>query len=358
VKIFGDDLDKLENLANGVVKLLSSIDGVSDVTRLEEVHGQPVLQIRIRQEEIARYGVPARDVLDLIESLTGKPVGQVIEEQIPYPLTVWLPERYRESPDALGALLVSTPAGEHIPLARLATLDVVDGPAEISREWGQRRVTVQCNVRDRDLGSFITEARQRVAAQVDLPPGGRYRLEWGGQFENLERAQRRLLFVVPLALFLIFALLRLTFDSLRDVVLVFTGVPFACIGGVAALALRAMPFSISAAIGFIALSGVAVLNSMLLVTFIRHALDDGKGMQTAIRESAQSRVRPVLMTALVASLGFLPMALATSVGAEVQRPLATVVIGGVVTSTAMTLLVLPVLYEMFGTPGAADRAAI
>ncbi|HLN29642.1 MAG TPA: CusA/CzcA family heavy metal efflux RND transporter [Gemmataceae bacterium] len=349
VKIFGDDLDKLENLANEVVKVLSSIEGASDVTRLEEVHGQPVLQIRIRQEEIARYGVPARDVLDLIESLTGKQEGQVIEQQIPYPLTIWLPERYRESQAALGALLVSTPAGEHIPLARLASLEIVDGPAEITREWGQRRVTVQCNVRDRDIGGFFAEAREKVAEQVELPPGGRYRLEWGGQFENMERAWRRLLFVVPLALLLIFALLRLSFDNLRDVLLVFTGVPFACIGGVAALAARGMPFSISAAIGFIALSGVAVLNSMLLVTFIRQSLDAGKELDEAIRESAHSRVRPVLMTALVASLGFLPMALATSVGAEVQRPLATVVIGGVVSSTAMTLLVLPVLYEMFGS---------
>jgi cobalt-zinc-cadmium resistance protein CzcA len=355
VKIFGDDLDKLEDLAEQVVAVLRSLDGSRDVTRLEEVHGQPVLQVRVRQEELARYGVPARSVLDLVESLAGKTLGQVIEEQIPFPLTVRLPERYRASPEAVGALLITTASGERIPLSRLASLEVVNGPAEISREWGQRRVTVQCNVRGRDIGSFVAEAQAKVAAQVALPAGGRYRLQWGGQFENLERAQRRLLYVVPLALLLIFALLRVTFSSLRDVFLVFTAVPFASVGGVLALWLRGMPFSISAAVGFIALSGVAVLNSMLLVTFIRHLLDAGKELPEAIEEAARSRVRPVLMTALVASLGFLPMALATSMGAEVQRPLATVVIGGVLSSTALTLLVLPVLYEMFGRAAAAPE---
>jgi cobalt-zinc-cadmium resistance protein CzcA len=350
VKIFGDDLDKLETAADQVVSVLKAIEGSDDVTRLEEVHGQPVLQVRVRQEELARYGVAARDVLDLVESLAGKTLGEVIDEQIPFPLTVRLPDRFRDSPEAVGSLLVTTASGERLPLSRLASLEVVNGPAEISREWGQRRVTVECNVRSRDIASFIAEAQEKVAAQVSLPPGGRYRLEWGGTFENLERAQRRLLFVVPLALLLIFALLRVTFASLRDVFLVFTAVPFACVGGVMALWLRGMPFSISAAVGFIALSGVAVLNSMLLVTFVEHLLLAGRGLQEAIEEAARSRVRPVLMTALVASLGFLPMALATSMGAEVQRPLATVVIGGVLSSTAMTLLVLPVLYEMFGRP--------
>jgi cobalt-zinc-cadmium resistance protein CzcA len=348
VKIFGDDLNTLDGAAEQVRKILESIDGARDVTRLEELHGQPVLQVRVRQEELARYGIPARAVLDLVESLAGKPQGKVIEGQIPFPLTVRLPERYRSSPEAVGALLVTTASGERVPLSRLASVDVLEGPAEISREWGQRRVTVQCNVRGRDIESFITAAQQQVADKVKLPPGGRYRMEWGGQFENLQRAQRRLMFIVPVALLLIFALLRLTFPSLRDVVLVFTAVPFACVGGVAALWLRDMPFSISAGVGFVALSGVSVLNSMLLVTFIRHLLAQGKGLPEAIQEGAHSRVRPVLMTALVASLGFLPMALATSMGAEVQRPLATVVIGGVLSSTAMTLLVLPVLYEMFG----------
>jgi cobalt-zinc-cadmium resistance protein CzcA len=348
VKIFGDDLSKLDAAGEQVRAILNSIDGGRDVTRLEELHGQPVLQIRVRQEELARYGIPARAVLDLIEALAGKPQGEVIEGQIRFPLTVRLPEHYRSSPEAVGGLLVTTANGERVPLARLASVEILEGPAEISREWGQRRVTVQCNVRGRDIESFIIEAQQQVADKVRLPQGGRYRMEWGGQFENFQRARRRLAFIVPLALLLIFALLRLTFTSLRDVVLVFTAVPFACIGGVAALWLRGMPFSISAGVGFVALSGVSVLNSMLLVTFIRHLLEQGKGLPEAIEEAAHSRVRPVLMTALVASLGFLPMALATSMGAEVQRPLATVVIGGVLSSTAMTLLVLPVLYEIFG----------
>jgi cobalt-zinc-cadmium resistance protein CzcA len=348
VKIFGDDLAKLDAAAEQVRAILESIGGARDVTRLEELHGQPVLQVRVRQEQLARYGIPARAVLDLVESLAGKPLGEVIEGQIPFPLTIRLPEHYRSSPEAIGGLLVSTASGERVPLSRLASVEIVEGPAEISREWGQRRVTVQCNVRGRDIESFITAARQQVMDTVQLPPGGRYRMEWGGQFENLQRARRRLAFIVPLAFLLIFALLRLTFSSLRDVALVFSAVPFACVGGVAALWLRDMPFSISAGVGFVALSGVSVLNSMLLVTFIRHLLDQGKGLPEAIAEAAPSRVRPVLMTALVASLGFLPMALATSMGAEVQRPLATVVIGGVLSSTAMTLLVLPVLYEMFG----------
>jgi cobalt-zinc-cadmium resistance protein CzcA len=354
VKIFGDDLETLETAGDQVKTILESIEGGSDVTRLEEVHGQPVLQIRVRQEELARHGIPARAVLDLVESLAGKAQGEVLEGQIPFPLTVRLPEEYRSSPEAVGALLVTTASGERVPLSRLAAVEIKEGPAEISREWGQRRVTVQCNVRDRDIESFVTAAQQQVTDKVKLPSGGRYRIEWGGQFENFQRARRRLAFIVPLAFLLIFALLRLTFSSLRDVVMVFTAVPFACVGGVAALWLRDMPFSISAGVGFVALSGVSVLNNMLLVTFIHHLFEQGKGLREAIEEAAHSRVRPVLMTALVASLGFLPMALATSMGAEVQRPLATVVIGGVLSSTAMTLLLLPVLYEMFGK---ARRAA-
>jgi cobalt-zinc-cadmium resistance protein CzcA len=350
VKIFGDDLETLETAAEEVKTILASIDGGSDVTRLEEVHGQPVLQIRVRQEELARYGIPARAVLDLVESLAGKAQGEVIVGQIPFPLTVRLPEECRSSPEAVGALLVTTASGERVPLSRLAFVEIKEGPAEISREWGRRRVTVQCNVRDRDIETFVTAAQQQVAEKVKLPTDGRYRMEWGGQFENFQRARRRLAFIVPLAFLLIFALLRLTFSSLRDVVMVFTAVPFACVGGVAALWLRDMPLSISAGVGFVALSGVSVLNNMLLVTFIHHLLTQGRGLREAIEEAAHSRVRPVLMTALVASLGFLPMALATSMGAEVQRPLATVVIGGVLSSTAMTLLLLPVLYEMFGTP--------
>jgi cobalt-zinc-cadmium resistance protein CzcA len=224
---------------------------------------------------------------------------------------------------------------------------VAKGPSKVMREAGQRRIVVQCNVRGRDLGSFVAEARQRVAEEVPLPPG-RYRVEWGGQFENLERGTARLVVVVPIALGLIFVLLYLTYNRLGDVLLVFSGVPLACVGGVLALWLRGLPFSISAGVGFIALSGVSVLNSMVLATFIRHLRDKGVPLDDAVEAAALNRLRPVLMTALVASLGFLPMALSTGVGAEVQRPLATVVIGGVLSSTLLTLLVLPVLYDLFG----------
>jgi heavy metal efflux system protein len=310
--------------------------------------GPPMLQIALRQEQLARYGVPARSIMELVESLGGRPVGEVMEGQMRFPLAVRLSERLRVNQDAVGSVLVTTPSGERLPLAQLAKIEVVEGPNKIMREAGQRRIVVQCNVRSRDLEGFVNEARRRIAEQVPLPKG-RYRIEWGGTFENLQRARTRLLIVVPLALALIFALLYLTYHRLSDVFLVFTGVLFALIGGVLALWLRGLPLSISAGVGFIALSGVSVLNNMVLVSFIRHLQDRGMLLDDAVEEAALTRLRPVLMTALVASLGFLPMALSTGVGAEVQRPLATVVIGGVISSTLLTLLVLPVLYDLFGT---------
>jgi len=242
---------------------------------------------------------------------------------------------------------VLTATGERVPLSRLASVERVEGRGKISREAGQRLLAVKCKVEGRDVSGFVAEAQRRVAAEVKLPQG-RYRIAWGGQFENLERAQTRLLIVVPVALLLIFGLLYLTYNNLRDVFLVFSAVPFASVGGVLALWLREMPFSISAGVGFIALSGVSVLNSMVLVTFIRQLFSRGLSLDLAIEEAALTRLRPVLMTALVASLGFVPMALSTGVGAEVQRPLATVVIGGVMSCTLLTLLVLPVLYHFFG----------
>jgi cobalt-zinc-cadmium resistance protein CzcA len=241
-----------------------------------------------------------------------------------------------------------------VPLSRLASVERVEGPAQVSRELGQRRITVQCNVQGRDVGSFVAEAQRKVAAGAQLPEG-RYHIEWGGQFENLQRARLRLTIVIPVALALIFGLLYFTYNRLGDVLLVFAAVPFACVGGVLALWLRELPFSISAGVGFIALSGVSVLNSMVLVTFIRQLRAHGLPLDRAIQEAALTRLRPVLMTALVASLGFVPMALSTGVGAEVQRPLATVVIGGVLSSTLMTLLLLPVLYHFFGPRGLSDE---
>ncbi|HTU91415.1 MAG TPA: CusA/CzcA family heavy metal efflux RND transporter [Gemmataceae bacterium] len=346
IKLFGDDFDTLKKTADKLADVLRKVPGNADVM-VEQITGLPVLQIQVKQDELARYNVPARAVLDVIESIGGKPLGEVVEGQLRFPLAIRLPERWRASPEKVSALTLLTPSREYVPLSRLADLRVVEGPAKISREWNQRRITVQCNVTGRDLGGFVAEAQRRIAAEVKLPRG-RYRPEWAGEFENMQRAKKRLTIVVPLALGLIFALLYVTYNRLGDVFLVFTGVPFASVGGVLALWARGLPFSISAGVGFIALSGVSVLNSMVLVTFIRQLCERGHSLDRAIEEAALTRLRPVLMTALVASLGFVPMALSTGVGAEVQRPLATVVIGGVLSSTLLTLLVLPVLYHFFG----------
>jgi cobalt-zinc-cadmium resistance protein CzcA len=346
VKLFGDDFEKLKDTADRIAAVLRRVPNSADVA-VEQITGLSVLQVQVKQEALARYNVPARAVLDVVESIGGKPLGEVIEGQLRFPLVVRLPEYVRSNPETLGQLTLITLSGERLPLSRLADLKIVKGPAQISREWSQRRITVQCNVTDSDLSGFVAEAQRRIAAQVKLP-SGRYRLEWAGKFENLQRARKRLLIVVPVALLLIFSLLYITYNRLADVFLVFSAVPFACVGGVAALWARGLPFSISAAVGFIALSGVSVLNSMVLVTFIRQLRERGHSLDTAIEEAALTRLRPVMMTALVASLGFVPMALSTGVGAEVQRPLATVVIGGVLSSTLMTLMLLPVMYHFFG----------
>lgn len=346
--LYGDEFDVLVKKAAEIERVLKSIPGAEDVTT-EQVTGQPVLQVRINQDEIARYGIPAKAVLDLVESLGSKQLGEVYEGQLRFPLIVRLPEPVRANPETIGAILVTTASGERIPLSRLATIEAVEGPSTIKREWYQRRVTVTANVRGRDMGSFVTEAQQRVAQSVQLPPG-RYRVEWGGQFEHLQRAQRRLLIVVPVALALIFGLLYMTYRNVIDALRVFTGVPFAWVGGIFALWMRDMPFSISAAVGFVALSGVAVLDDMLLVSYIRQLRRQGMGLEQAVENAAMTRLRPVLMTALVASLGFVPMAFNTGMGAEVQRPLATVVIGGVFSAMVMSLLVLRVLYMIFSGP--------
>jgi cobalt-zinc-cadmium resistance protein CzcA len=345
IKLFGDDLQVLTEKAEQIQNVLQTMEEKPEVS-VEQLTGQPMLQIVVRQDQLARHGVPARSVMDLVESLAGRPVGEVMEGQFRFPLAVHLPPNLRDDREAVGSILVTTPSGKRLPLAQLARIEVVEGPNKIMREAGQRRIVVQCNVRSRDLEGFINEARRRIAEEVVLPKG-RYRLEWGGTFEHLQRARARLAIVVPIALALIFALLYLTYHRLADVFLVCTGVPFALVGGVLALWVRGLPFSVSAGVGFIALCGVSVLNSMVLVSFIRHLQDRGVPLDEAVEEAALTRLRPVLMTALVASLGFVPMALSTGVGAEVQRPLATVVIGGVISSTVLTLLVLPVLYDFF-----------
>ena len=347
VKLFGDDFTVLVAKAQEIESILNNIKGAADVN-VEQVTGQPMLQIKVNQDQIARYGVSAQAVLDLVESIGSKPLGEVVEGQLRFPLIVRLPEEFRASPQSIGAMLIATPSGEQLPLSRLASIEIVEGPSTITREWGQRRITITANVRGRDLGSFVAEAREKISGQVSLP-SARYRVEYGGQFENLQRAQNRLLIVVPLALVMIFVLLYMTYHNVVDALRVFTGIPFAWVGGIFALWLRDMPFSISAGIGFIAMSGVAVLDDMILVSYIRQLRQQGLPLDEAVTQAAISRLRPVLMTTLVASLGFLPMAFSEGMGAEVQRPLATVVIGGVIGAMIMSLLVLRVLYLLFST---------
>lgn len=346
--LYGDDLDLMVIKATEIARALSTIPGAEDV-KVEQVTGQPVLQIRIKQDEIARYGVSASTVMNLVRALGTHNVGEVFEGQLRFPLIIRLPEKSRANPEAIGQILVATPSGERIPLLRLATIEKVQGTNTIKRDWYQRRITIEANVRGRDLGSFVAEAQQVVARKVAMPPG-RYRVEWGGQFENLQRAQTRLMIVVPLALLMILSLLYMTYRNWIDSLRVFTGVPFAWIGGILALWVRDMPFSISAAVGFIALSGVAVLDDMLLVSTIRQLRRQGRSLDQAVEEAAMTRLRPILMTTLVASLGFVPMAFSDGMGAEVQRPLATVVIGGVCSAMVMSLLVLRVLYVVFNSP--------
>ncbi len=345
IKIYGDDLDTLLRLSDEVQKVLGEIRGRGEVTG-EQLTGQPVLQVKVDPQAIARFGVPTRNVLNVIECVGTKRVGEIREGQRRFPLVVRLPDRQRSDPDALAATLIPTATGSVLPLNRVAKVVETEGPATINREWGKRRITVQCNVRDRDVATFVDEARAKIGAGVKLPEG--YSIEWGGQFENMQRANRRLMFIVPMAMGLIFVLLYFSLGSLRDVLIVATGIPLGAVGGVAALWLRGMPFTVSSGIGFIALSGVAILNGLVLVEFIKEKLQAGVPLEVAVREGCLVRLRPVLMGALVAALGFVPMAINVGVGGEVQRPLATVVIGGVVTNTVLTLLVLPVLYVIAG----------
>lgn len=356
VKLYGDDLDTLSSKATEIELALLDVPGSADVGATQ-LTGQPMLQVKIKQDEIARYGVPASNVLDLVEAIGNRPVGDVFQGQLRFPLTVRLPNQYRDDPEKIAAIPVTTPRGEQIPLGRLAEVKFTNGPSQIAREWGQRRVTVSVNVRGRDVGSFVAEAETKIAEQVILP-SARYHVEFGGQFEHMIQARQRLMIVVPVALVLIFSLLYMTYGNVVDTVRVFTGIPFAWTGGVIALWLRDMPFSISAAIGFVALSGVAVLDDMLLVSTIRQLRQRGRELEAAVEEAAMTRLRPVLMTTLVAALGFVPMALSTGMGAEVQRPLATVVIGGVISAMVMSLLVLRVLYMVFQSPmsSAEERA--
>ncbi|HPF61906.1 MAG: efflux RND transporter permease subunit [Gemmatimonadetes bacterium] len=344
IKIFGDDLDVLRRKADETVAAVSRLEGATGF-RAQQLTGLPQLEIIVRQDRLSRYGISSDVVMRTIEAIGGSVVTTVLEGQRRFALAVRFPEPARRDPVAMASLLVAAPGGERVPLGQLADIRETSVPSDISHENGSRLVIIEGNVRGRDIGSLVEEVRTIFAdGAVELPPG--YRVEFGGQFENLERGSRRLALVVPLSLLLIYVLLYATFGSLRQAGLVFTGIPCAAVGGVLALFLRGMPFSISAGVGFIALFGIAVLNGVVLVSYINDLRAGGAALEDAVRDGGLTRLRPVLMTALVASLGFLPMALSHGAGAEVQRPLATVVIGGLVTATALTLLVLPILYLM------------
>jgi len=349
VKVFGDDMDQLTQSAAQIASILQGLAGASEVN-VEQTTGLPMLNVQIDRDKTARYGLNIQDVQDtLATAVGGREAGTMFEGDRRFDILVRLPEHLRTDLAAMQRLPVALPKGsaeatQYIPLSEVATLSLTPGPNQVSRENGKRRVVVSANVRGRDLGSFVTEAEAAITQQVKLPTG--YWLTWGGQFENLQSATSRLKIVVPVSLLLVFTLLYMMFGNAKDGLLVFTGIPFALTGGVLALWLRDIPLSISAAVGFIALSGVAVLNGLVMIAFIRNLRESGRALDAAIHEGAVTRLRPVLMTALVASLGFVPMALATGTGAEVQRPLATVVIGGILSSTALTLLVLPVLYRL------------
>ncbi|MBA3707627.1 MAG: efflux RND transporter permease subunit [Planctomycetes bacterium] len=345
IKLFGDDFDTLVAKAGEIETELYGVTGATDITT-EQVTGQPVLRVHADQAQLARHGIPARDVMELVQAIAGISVGQVTEGQLRFPLVARLPKAIRSDIAALATVPVLTATGSRVPLGEVATITQVEAPSTINREWGQRRITIQCNVRGRDVASFVADAQRAISQRVILPPG-RYRIEWGGQFENLEHAQTQLIMVVPLALAAILALLRVALGSFPLALLVATAIPVSVTGGVAALWLRGMPFSISAAVGFIALAGVAVLNGLVMVTFISQLRQEGALLADAVMQGSLTRLRPVLMTALVAAVGFLPMAMADGMGAEVQRPLATVVIGGIVSSTLLTLFLVPVLYGWF-----------
>ncbi len=343
IKLYGDDLDLMLSTSNEISKVVRGIPGAADV-KVEQVTGLPVLSVVPRREALARYGIAISDLQDVVATaIGGQETGLVYEGDARYDIVVRLPEGRRDDIRALERLPVPLPTGNQVPLGEVAKLTVAPGPNQISREDGKRRVTVTANVRNRDLGSFVAEAQQAVRG-VAIPPG--YWIDYGGTFEQLESASQRLSIVVPLTLALILGLLVLAFGNLRDALVIFSGVPLALTGGVLALWLRDIPLSISAGVGFIALSGVAVLNGLVMVSFIKSLRAEGMALDDAIVQGALIRLRPVLMTALVASLGFVPMALNVGTGAEVQRPLATVVIGGIVSSTLLTLLVLPGLYHI------------
>ncbi|MFQ5956444.1 MAG: efflux RND transporter permease subunit, partial [Candidatus Brocadiales bacterium] len=345
IKVFGDDYDILKENAEQIQRIVRGIRGAEDV-RMEQVSGLPVLQIRIDREAIARYGINVAGVQEIIETaIGGRAATQVIEGQMRFDMIVRFPEEARQDIESIRNILVSAPEKRLVPLAQLAEITLEEGQAQISREDSRRRMVVECNVRGRDIGSFVAEADKEIEARVTLPAG--YYIDWGGQFENMQRARIRLAVVVPISLFLIFILLFTTFGSLKNALLIYINIPIAATGGIFALAIRGMPLSISAGIGFIALFGLSVLYGTVMVSRINDLIAQGMDVREAVLKGAEDRLRPVLMTSSSDIIGFLPMAISWGVGAEIQRPLATVVIGGLIFSTFLTLLVLPSLYRWF-----------
>ena len=355
IKVFGDDLDQLVSTANDILKAVNAVPGAADA-RVEQVTGLPTLSVLPNRTALGRYGLNVVELQDWVSAaIGGESAGILYEGDRRFELIVRLPEELRRDTTKLAYLPVPLPNGEYVPLQEVATLDISPAPAQVSRENGKRRVVVTANVRGRDLGSFVEDVKQKIRSDVQLPAG--YWLDYGGTFEQLESASQRLAIVVPITLLVILGLLVMAFASLKDALIIFSGVPLALTGGVLSLYIRDMPLSISAGIGFIALSGVAVLNGLVMVAFIKELWQEKGDLMVAVTEGALTRLRPVLMTALVASLGFVPMALNTGTGAEVQRPLATVVIGGILSSTLLTLFVLPVLYHMVHRRNAKNEKA-
>ncbi|HLF15505.1 MAG TPA: efflux RND transporter permease subunit [Bacteroidota bacterium] len=343
IKIFGDDLGVLKETGAAIAGIVTAVSGASDVA-VEQVSGQPYLNIYIDREAIARYGLNIADVQRVIEiAIGGKAANDVFEGQVRFEMIVRYPENERGDIRSIQNTFISIPSGGTVPLSQVARVVAEEGPVQVSREFGRRRIVVECNVRGRDIGSFVADAKRAIDRSVALPPG--YSITWGGQFQQQESATKRLLVVVPLSIFIIFVLLFMTFGNLKHAFLILLNLPFAMSGGIFALLVRGLHLSVSASIGFIALFGVAVLNGIVLISYINQLLREGHTLELSIIRGASDRLRPVLMTALVASFGFIPMAFSQGTGAEVQRPLATVVIGGLITSTMLTLVVLPVIYD-------------
>ncbi|TPQ37865.1 efflux RND transporter permease subunit, partial [Cupriavidus pinatubonensis] len=345
VKVFGDDLDKLRELAGEIARVAGGIQGSQDI-RIERVSGQQYLSIEIDRQAIARYGLNVSDIHDVIEiAIGGKRATDIFEGERRFAAAVRLPEDFRNNVQAIRQLLVATPNGTQVPLQSVAKIEVSDGPAQISREMAKRRVVVMINVKDRDLGGFVAELQQAAGAKVKLPEG--YYLEWGGQFQNMERAMGHLKIIVPVTIAAIFFLLFLLFNSLRFATLIITVLPFASIGGIIGLFVTGEYLSVPASVGFIALWGMAVLNGVVLVSYIRTLRDSGLSVTEAVVQGATQRFRPVMMTATIAMLGLVPFLFSSGPGSEVQRPLAVVVIGGLITSTLLTLVMVPTLYRWF-----------